>query len=149
MITWKCSNFEQLSLTELYAIMVLRQEVFVVEQNCPYLDADDRDQVSYHLMGFDEMNHLVAYARLIPKGISYKDAVSIGRVVSSSKIRGQGIGRVLMEQALVQVERVFNTTFVILSAQAYLKKFYESLGFQAIGEGYLEDGIPHIKMKKC
>ncbi len=147
-INWKCVPFQELSLTELYDLMQLRQEVFIVEQDCPYLDADGTDQVSWHLMGFDEDSDMVAYTRLIPKDISYKNALSIGRVVNAKKVRGKGVGRLLMKESIAQLEQLFGQETIILSAQCYLLKFYQSLGFKPVGEEYLEDGIPHIKMKK-
>jgi ElaA protein len=143
---WKTKAFQELSLEELYQIMVLRQAVFVVEQDCPYLDADGNDQVSFHLLGYDEAEELVAYARLLPKGVSYDDAVAIGRVVNSSKVRGKGIGKELMEISITETKRLFKNEKITLSAQCYLQKFYEELGFQTVGESYLEDDIPHIKM---
>ncbi len=138
--------FQELSLQQLYQIMQLRQEVFVVEQNCPYLDADGKDQVGYHLMGQDTNSQLMAYTRLLPKGISYEQYVSIGRVVTSPKTRGTGIGKLLMQESLKAIEALFPATDIKISAQCYLIKFYESFGFQTVGESYLEDDIPHIAM---
>lgn len=143
---WKTKAFQELSLEELYQAMVLRQAVFVVEQDCPYLDADGKDQGSFHLLGYDEAEELVAYARLVPKGISYDDAVSIGRVVNSSKVRGKGVGKQLMEVSIKEVKRLFGDEKITLSGQCYLLEFYKDLGFQPVGETYLEDDIPHIKM---
>lgn len=143
-----CLPFDQLSLDQLYAIMALRQEVFVVEQNCPYLDADGKDMDAHHLMGIDEKGQLLAYTRLLPKGISYEKYVSIGRVVTSPKARGRGLGKQLMEESIQQARQIFPPADVKISAQYYLIKFYESLGFQSIGESYLEDDIPHIAMIK-
>lgn len=143
---WTTKKFEELSLSELYEIMVLRQVVFVVEQNCPYVDADGKDQLSFHLLGYDDNEDLVAYARLLPKGISYKDAVSIGRVVNSSKVRGKGVGKQLMEIAIQETKRLFGNEKITISGQCYLQEFYENLGFEIIGESYLEDDIPHFKM---
>jgi ElaA protein len=143
-----CLPFDQLSLDQLYAIMALRQEVFVVEQNCPYLDADGKDMDAHHLMGIDEKGQLLAYTRLLPKGISYEKYVSIGRVVTSPKARGTGLGKQLMEESIKQAGQIFPPADLKISAQCYLIKFYESLGFQSIGESYLEDDIPHIAMIK-
>lgn len=140
--------FQELSLQQLYQIMQLRQEVFVVEQNCPYLDADGKDQVGYHLMGQDTNGQLMAYTRLLPKGISYEQYVSIGRVVTSPKTRGTGMGKLLMQESLKAIEALFPATDIKISAQSYLIKFYESFGFQTVGESYLEDDIPHIAMIK-
>lgn len=145
-MVWKTLLFNDLSLQELYDIMVLRQAVFVVEQNCPYLDADGKDQKAAHVLAYDDDGDLVAYSRLLPVGISYVDAISIGRVVSSDKVRGQGIGQELMRFSIQEIYRLFGHKKLTISAQCYLIKFYESFGFQAVGETYLEDDIPHIKM---
>ena len=126
--------------------MALRQEVFVVEQNCPYLDADGKDEQAWHLMGFNENNNLIAYTRILPKGISYKKYPSIGRVVTSPSARGSGIGRVLMNESLKQMEQLFPQQDIKISAQCYLDKFYISLGFEIVGDEYLEDNIPHYPM---
>ncbi len=146
MIQFKCKKFQELSLEELYATMVLRQEVFVVEQDCVYLDADNKDQDSWHLMGFDETESLVAYLRLIPKGLSYEKYPSFGRVVTSEKVRRGGAGKALMNAALKEAEKYFPNQTIKISAQVYLIRFYQSFGFEPIGEHYLEDGIPHVAM---
>ena len=146
MIKFVCKTFDELTLSELYDLMSLRQAVFVVEQNCPYLDADGKDQAASHLMGFDENKTLVAYTRLLPKGVSYKEYPSIGRVVTAESVRGKGVGRELMKQSLVWMEKLFPKEDVKISAQCYLEKFYLSLGFKIIGEEYLEDDIPHYPM---
>ena len=145
-INFTCLSFDQLNLYQLYDIMVLRQEVFVVEQNCPYLDADGNDQKSRHLIGYSDDGELLAYARLLPKGMSYENYHSIGRVVTSSKARGKGYGRPLMQQAITASQQYFGDGTIKISAQAHLEKYYVSLGFKIVGEGYLEDGIPHIGM---
>lgn len=141
-----CKKFDELTLHELYDIMALRQEVFVVEQDCPYLDADGKDQASWHLLVHDERGQLVAYTRLLPRGIVYKKYPALGRVVTSPSVRGTGLGKKLMEATLEWAERLWPGEAVKISAQTYLKKFYEELGFEQAGEGYLEDGIPHIPM---
>ena len=125
--------------------MALRQEVFVVEQDCPYLDADGKDQNAWHLLGYDE-GQLLAYARIVGKGVSYEKYPSIGRVVISKKARGLGYGKLLMQVSLRECERLFGKIDIKISAQTYLLKFYNELGFQEVGEGYLEDNIPHIAM---
>ncbi len=142
----KCLPFYQLNLDEIYQSMALRQEVFVVEQNCPYLDADGKDQDAWHLMGFDEANNLIAYTRLLPKGISYEKYASIGRVVTSPKARGEGAGKEIMTASIEWCAKLFPNQPVKISAQTYLLKFYKNLGFEPVGEGYLEDDIPHIGM---
>ena len=146
MTTFICKKFQELSLAELYDIMMLRQEVFVVEQNCPYLDADGNDPISWHLMGCNADKKLIAYARLIPRGITYEKYPSFGRVVSSPAVRRTGIGRALTKEIINQMEELFPGEDVKISAQSYLEKFYQSFGFEIIGEGYLEDGIPHYPM---
>ncbi|MEL6863832.1 MAG: GNAT family N-acetyltransferase [Bacteroidota bacterium] len=143
-----CKAFDQLQLKELYEILRLRQEVFVVEQNCPYLDADRLDYPpAMHLMGWDEeTGDLLAYARLLPPGISYAQYASIGRVITSPLARGKGLGKVLMNESIKRISQLFNAETIKISAQCYLIKFYEGLGFKTIGESYLEDDIPHIAM---
>jgi ElaA protein len=143
-INWTTSAFQSLSNDDLYAILKLRCDVFVVEQHCPYPDLDDKDQQSFHLLGKKD-GQLVAYARIIPPGISYLEA-SIGRVVTAPVARRGGIGRALMNQAIAEVVRLFNVTDIQIGAQQYLDTFYTSLGFRQVGEMYLEDGIPHIHM---
>jgi|SRR5882757_5599469 len=143
-INWVLKPFDTLTANELYAIMQLRNTVFVVEQNCVYQDADDKDQLSFHLMGWAE-NVLAAYTRIIPQGISYAQA-SIGRVVTSPKYRGTGIGRALMKESIDRAFSQFNCTEMKIGAQVYLEKFYSSLGFVQTSEQYLEDNIPHIEM---
>lgn len=126
--------------------MALRQEVFVVEQNCPYLDADGKDLLSWHLMGRDKQGKILCYTRLLPDGVSYSGYTSIGRVVSSPSVRGTGAGRVLMHRSIELCRHLFGPLPIKIGAQTYLLRFYESFGFQSTGEEYLEDGIPHTKM---
>lgn len=145
-INFKCLAFRRLSLDQLYELMALRQAVFVVEQDCPYLDADGKDQMAYHLLGYNGQQELVAYTRLLPAGISYGKYASIGRVITRSSERGTGLGRALMQESIRQAGILFPDTSIKISAQCHLTEFYESLGFQAVGESYLEDGIPHIGM---
>jgi ElaA protein len=137
-------SFNELSPTELYKILRLRNEVFVVEQNCPYQDADNKDLKCHHLMLLKN-DELMAYARLVPPGLSFPQ-MSIGRVVTSPKARGTGAGRILMNTAIEQCHHFFGEGSIQIGAQAYLLKFYGSLGFKEIGEIYDEDGIPHIDM---
>lgn len=146
MLTFLCLPFGDLTPHELYDIMALRQEVFVVEQNCPYLDCDGKDQQSWHLMGRDASGKLVAYTRLLPVGLAYENYASIGRVVSSPSVRGTGAGRELMAKSVQMARHLFGEGPIKIGAQTYLLKFYEGFGFQSTGEEYLEDGIPHTKM---
>ena len=143
-IQWSLKQFEALSVHELYAILQLRIEVFVVEQNCPFQDADDKDQGSYHLMGWLD-NKLVAYTRLVPPGYIYEQA-SIGRVVTSPTVRRFGAGRKLMQESIERTKELFGEGPIKIGAQYYLKKFYESFGFKQTSDIYLEDGIEHIYM---
>lgn len=143
-LNWILKKFEDLSVNELYAIIQLRNEVFVVEQNCVYQDADDKDQKSLHLCGWDE-NNLAAYTRIIPQGISYAEA-SIGRVVTAPTYRITGAGLELMNTSIRLTLEIFNCTEIKIGAQVYLTKFYQSLGFKQSSDEYLEDGIPHIEM---
>lgn len=145
-IQFVCKKFYDLSLDELYEAMALRQDVFVVEQDCPYLDADGKDQPAWHLLGFNDQKQIIAYVRILEKGISYENYPSIGRVVTAQNTRGTGAGRLLMLEAIKCTNQLFPGEIVKISAQVYIKGFYESLGFETIGEEYLEDNIPHIAM---
>jgi Predicted acyltransferase len=137
-------HFDALTPHELYAILQLRNEVFVVEQNCVFQDADNRDPECYHVMVWQ--HHLLAgYTRLVPAGIAYSEP-SIGRVVTSPQVRGSGIGRQLMQFSIRTIYMLWGKTTITIGAQLYLRKFYESLGFQQCSDIYLEDGIEHIKM---
>jgi ElaA protein len=143
-LNWVLKEFDELTTTELYTIMQLRNEVFVVEQNCVYQDADGKDQRSLHFCGWDR-GMLAAYTRIIPPGISYTEP-SIGRVVTAAAYRNTGAGRKLMEESIKHTFQRFNARSIRIGAQVYLARFYQSLGFiQSSGE-YLEDGIPHIEM---
>jgi ElaA protein len=144
-ISWTTKPFEALTLAELYSLLQLRSEVFVVEQTCPFQDIDGQDQVAYHLLGHTPTGELAAYARLFEAGRSYEQ-VSIGRVVTSPRYRRAGLGRQLLERALVECEARFGAQPIKIGAQQYLQAFYESFGFVQQGEGYLEDGIPHLYM---
>jgi ElaA protein len=144
MITWTLKKFETLTPYELYTILRLRTEVFVVEQNCVFQDMDNKDQPAYHLMGW-ENDTLIAYTRLIPANLSYEEP-SIGRVVTSASARGGGMGRKLMEKSIEEMVHLYGKTPIKLGAQLYLKKFYESLGFIQSSDIYDEDGIDHIEM---
>jgi ElaA protein len=144
-LTWKYKSFEELTPAELYAAMELRNEVFVVEQNCVYQDADNKDQKSFHLMGWDA-DTLAAYCRILPPGLAFPTA-SIGRVLSAPAYRRTGCGRRLMQQAIDKTFATYDCRIITIGAQLYLQRFYESLGFQQISDPYLEDNIPHIEMQ--
>lgn len=143
-LSWICKPFPELSVHELYTLLQLRSEVFVVEQNCVFQDMDNKDQESQHLMGWLD-HELVASARIVPPGLAY-DEPSIGRVVSSPKFRKTGAGRDLMEKAIQITIQLYGNQPIRIGAQLYLKKFYGSLGFETQGSIYLEDGIEHIEM---
>ena len=145
-ISWKRKFFDELSPHEVYAILKLRIEVFVVEQHCIFLDADDKDQKCYHLMGMTG-DELATYARLVPAGVSYKN-ISIGRIVTSPKYRSKGAGKALMHEAITQCRLLYGEQTIQIGAQLYLKHFYEGFGFKQISDIYDEDGIPHIEMIK-
>lgn len=125
--------------------MQLRNEVFVVEQDCVYQDVDNKDMASFHLAAWDN-DTLAAYCRILPAGISFKDA-SIGRVLTAKNYRKNGTGRILMQRAITATLQEFNCSSITIGAQIYLNIFYTSLGFKSISEPYLEDGIPHVDMQ--
>jgi ElaA protein len=143
-IVWQCKPFGDLRAVELHRLLQLRGSVFIVEQNCPYIDPDDRDELSLHVMGW-QGDTLVACARIIPGGVAYPE-VSIGRVATSLLVRGHGIGRELMYQVFQQIENHFGEAAIRISAQTYLEGFYSEYGFKRVGENYLEDDIPHLEM---
>ncbi|RZJ82525.1 MAG: GNAT family N-acetyltransferase [Flavobacterium sp.] len=143
-LNWIYKSFNELTANELYCVLQLRSEVFVVEQNCVYQDIDGKDLKSTHLMAWHNDN-LVAYTRLVPAGISFEEA-SIGRVITSPFYRGLGIGITLLEKSIEQILATYQTNKIRIGAQLYLKKFYEGFGFIAEGDEFLEDGIPHIEM---
>lgn len=142
---WHCKWYDALSLDELYGIMRLRQEVFVVEQNCPYLDADGKDKHSLHVFAMNDNQDFLAYGRIVKPGISYRE-VSLGRIVTSAACRSTGTGKLLMEKLIFYTNLHFGTGDIRISAQSYLKAFYGKFGFRQVSEPYLEDDIPHIEM---
>ena len=145
-LEWEIKSFETLSVQELYSILKLRSEIFVVEQNCVYLDLDGKDPLGLHLFGrFD--GKIVAYCRLFRPGISFDNA-SIGRVVVDANYRDRKWGQELMQEAIASIKTHFGESKITIGAQLYLKKFYENQGFVQTSEMYLEDDIPHIKMQR-
>jgi ElaA protein len=144
-ISWKTKTFDELSTQELYQILRLRSEVFVVEQNCVYQDIDNKDQKALHLFGTLE-GEIIAYSRLFKPG-DYFEFSSIGRVVVAEKHRDKNFGHALIDQSILEIKNRFKVENITISAQLYLKKFYESHGFIATSAMYLEDDIPHIEMK--
>ncbi|AAN53607.1 Protein ElaA [Shewanella oneidensis] len=147
-IQWQNLSFNQLNANTLYDILKLRVDVFVVEQACAYPELDDKDRhpETQHLMGLSPQGELLAYARVLPPGLSYLEA-SIGRVVISPAGRGQGLATPLMQQAIEAALTAWPEAGIQIGAQEYLNAFYQKLGFHACSEVYLEDGIPHIDMR--
>lgn len=145
-VKFKIKRFNELSTEELYSVLQLRSEVFVVEQNCVYQDIDGKDAKAIHLIG-TFTDEIVAYARIFKSG-DYFEQASIGRVVVKQKYRDRKWGYDLMNEAIKATQTVLNETNITISAQLYLKRFYESLGFIQTSEMYLEDDIPHIEMKR-
>ena len=144
MITYNIKQFNQLNLNQLYDLLQLRSEVFVVEQNCVYQDLDGKDEKALHVLGYVE-DELVAYTRLFKPG-DYFDEASIGRVVVKDNYRKFGYGYDIMNTSIDAVKHYYNTNNIRISAQCYLKQFYSNLKFKVEGEEYLEDGIPHVNM---
>jgi len=146
MLQIQVKTYTELTKEELYKILQLRSQVFVVEQNCVYQDIDFKDQKAIHILGFKN-NKIIAYTRIFKSGDYFNEA-SIGRVVVAEKERKYKYGYAIMEASIKAISTYFNETTIKISAQTYLIKFYNSLGFNQIGDVYLEDGIPHIKMIK-
>jgi ElaA protein len=144
-LNWTLKKFDNLTPHELYSIMQLRNEVFVLEQNCIYQDADGKDLHAWHCMGWNEYGQLMAYTRLLPAGVAY-DIPSIGRVITHADVRRLGAGKELMNQSIKNCYDLFGKHSIKIGAQLYLKKFYESFGFEQTSKVYLEDGIEHIEM---
>jgi ElaA protein len=145
-LTWQWFAFNELNVHTLYQLLRLRSEVFVVEQDCVYQDMDNRDQAAHHLLAFDQDGQVQACLRLLPPGVAYEGHAAIGRIVTSAALRGQGAGRPMLRNAIEKARQRYPNTPLKLSGQQHLRAFYESMGFKAIGEPYLEDGIPHLEM---
>eukprot|EP01038_Epipyxis_sp_PR26KG_P014613 gene14613-19622_t len=162
-IIWKCKRFEELTIHELYSILNLRNEVFVVEQKGIYVDTDNKDYTVYHFLGYlknsanddvtdqnmiENKNVLVAYSRILPAGVSYPN-VSIGRICCNKDYRKEGYGKELVKKSIEMCEVLFGNNVVIqIGAQLYLKRFYESFGFIQSGDLYIKVGIEHIEMTR-
>ncbi len=144
-MVFKIKHFNELSTLELYQLLQLRIEVFVVEQNCPYQDLDNKDFHSYHVLMYQDVQ-LIALTRLVPPKVSYEKYSSIGRVVTHPDFRRTGLGKLIMEKSIAQCEQLFPGYNIKISAQSYLIPFYESLQFEKTGSEYLEDNIPHHAM---
>ena len=141
---FKVKKFKELTTSELYEILQLRSEVFVVEQDCVYQDIDFKDQKALHVLGLKD-GKIIAYTRLFDSK-QYFDTPSIGRVIVKDTERKFGYGHDLIKASIQAIVNNYEKKIITISAQTYLQKFYESHGFKQVGEGYLEDGIPHIKM---
>ncbi|MFC0469379.1 GNAT family N-acetyltransferase [Halalkalibacter kiskunsagensis] len=145
-MNWTVKSFKQLSTEELYEIIRLRIEVFVVEQQCPYQELDEKDQQAFHLLG-KENGELKAYSRLFESGVVAEDA-SIGRVIVKESARGKGYGQVLLSHSIEYLEKRGEEKSILIHAQQYLERFYQSFGFDPISEVYLLDGIDHLDMRR-
>ncbi|MFC0557764.1 GNAT family N-acetyltransferase [Halalkalibacter alkalisediminis] len=146
MLSWKVKTFKQLSIEELYEIVQLRIEVFVVEQDCSYQELDGKDQVAHHLLGYVD-GKLQAYSRLFKSGLVSEEA-SIGRVIVRETGRKKGYGQALLEESITYIENEFKDHFILIHAQEYLDDFYQSFGFKPVTEVYLLDGINHLDMRR-
>jgi ElaA protein len=146
MVSWRCLHFDELSLTALYAILAARAEVFVVEQNCFYLDPDDHDQSAFHLLGKSESGELLAYLRILPPGEKYPGMAAMGRILTRGPGRGVGLGKALVAEGIQQSRRLFPGAPLKISAQAHLEQFYAGFGFVTVSTPYDDAGIPHLDM---
>jgi len=146
-ITWHIKHFKDLTVDEYFEILHLRIAIFVVEQNCPYQEVDEKDRESYHLFGKTENNKVIAVSRIVNPGISYQE-ISIGRVALKKEHRGKGIADKMMEKTFQFIADKIGQQDIRISAQKYLFNYYTKHGFQQVGEMYLEDNIPHIEMLK-
>jgi ElaA protein len=150
MISWQWKTFDEFSVRELYQLLRLRAEVFVVEQDAAYQDLDNLDYDALHLLGWEKDSTgtpaIVAHSRVVARGVKYSDATSIGRVVIAKPARGKGLGYDLMNESIAKLEQVYPNQPIRISAQDHLNKFYGTFGFEQVSEPYVEDGIPHIEM---
>lgn len=144
-MNWYIKTFDELTNKELYEILKIRNEVFIMEQDCHYLDLDNKDYKAHHIFCINSNEEIAAYARLLPKGVSYPQA-SIGRVATAKAYRRQELGIDLMKKSIDFILNNYETDAIKISAQTYLLEFYKKFSFNPIGEEYLEDEIPHIAM---
>jgi ElaA protein len=145
MTTWRFAAFDELSPRDVHDLYQARLAVFVLEQECPFQDVDGADPQCWHLLGRDESGELVAYCRLVPAGLKFAEP-SIGRVVTTNKVRRTGLGRTLMAEALARHDSLWPGKPIRIGAQARLEKFYQDFGFETVSAPYIEDGIPHLEM---
>lgn len=143
-VHWHTKLFEELTTEELYDILRLRTDIFVVEQNCAYPELDGKDKKCLHVFA-TKLNQVIACARIVPPGLSYPE-ISIGRVAVHADYRKDGYGRILMQHTIDKIDEEFGAQDIQIGAQCYLKQFYGSLGFEVASEDYLEDNIPHVDM---
>ena len=142
---WVTKHFKDLSVDEYFEILHLRTAIFVVEQDCPYQEVDEKDRKSFHLFGRAENGEVIAVTRILPQNVSY-DEISIGRVALKKEFRGKGIADELMLASIKFIDKKFGQQHIRISAQTYLLNYYTKHGFKQVGEEYLEDNIPHIEM---
>ncbi|MFS8083495.1 MAG: GNAT family N-acetyltransferase [Ginsengibacter sp.] len=147
-VSWQCLHFSRLTTNQVYEILRARNEVFVVEQNCPYQDCDNKDLDAMHITGHLK-NDLVAYSRLISPGIAFTGAASIGRILTVPNARKKEIGKALMKYSIQRCESLYQNFPIIIAAQLYLEKFYMEFKFRRSGENFLEDNIPHLPMYRA
>jgi len=144
-IKWSTKAFKDLTVDEYFELLHLRVAVFVVEQDCPYQEVDEKDRHSFHLFGRTENGDVIAVTRVLPKGVSYQE-ISMGRVALKKEFRGQGIADTLMIETFKFIESQYGKQPIRISAQEYLLNYYNKHGFVQVGDGYLEDDIPHVEM---
>ena len=142
---WILKKFHDLTVDEFHDILQLRINIFVVEQNCPYPELDDRDKIAFHFFGINKENKIIAYTRIFKPGDYYEEP-AFGRVAVHQDYRNQKIGFQLVEQTIIEIHKLFGNINIKIGAQTYLNNFYQSFGFHQVGDDYIEDGIPHIHM---
>ena len=146
-VKWEWNKFNELTGEDLYNVLSVRQEVFIVEQCCPYQDADTFDKTSLHLIGYSQDGRIIAYSRLNFPDTRYKE-VSFGRTLVRKEVRGLGLGKEIVRRVLERCMNDFSGLGIRISAQTYLTKFYQEFGFKSVGKPYMEDGIEHVEMLK-
>ncbi len=146
-LNWEIKPYRDLNINEFHDIIALRIKVFVIEQNCPYQDLDGKDKKAYHIFCRDGKGNIVSTARILPNGISYPE-VSIGRVVVDESVRGKEVGHELLKKSIDFIIAEFGQVPIVISAQQHLEKFYKNHGFIKNSDEYMEDGIPHIQMRR-
>lgn len=144
-ITWSVLQFNDLSVKQLFDVLQLRNQIFIVEQNCPYLDVDEKDPKSFHVLGINQYQKLIATSRILPPGVSYSET-SIGRVAVATGSRGTGIGDELNQVSMKFIRDYYGEVPIRLSAQKHLSNYYNKHGFKVVSDPYDEDGIPHVEM---